>query len=170
MHFQAQWESAMVISACFPPSSALSSTPSTLDHNWRLLVPVKRVLSGNIKNKLTTSFERNIQAFIVYPLRLTLWLLFFSCLLCYAEKFQVPVGCQARFRTIDCKTNCPVFCHWQFNFCVQKKKNNIKKELILTGTSTIQQQTMKLLSCQPYVMRQRWLQIWKRYCVAFRMC
>lgn len=65
MHFQAQWESAMVISACFPPSSALSSTPSTLDHNWRLLVPVKRVLSGNIKNKLTTSFERNIGIYCV---------------------------------------------------------------------------------------------------------
>lgn len=49
MHLQAEWESLMVISVCVTSSSASSFTPSTLDHNWRLLEPVKRVLPGYTK-------------------------------------------------------------------------------------------------------------------------
>lgn len=40
---------------------------------------------------------------------------------------HVPVGCQARFRTTDFNTNCPVFCHWQFTFLKIKIKTIFQK-------------------------------------------
>lgn len=94
MYFQVQPELPLIFFVGFP-SSASSASPATLDHSSRLSELVRRVLPGYTHTPEHIGF-------------------FMSFVPVYIRKVhyvKVPVGCHARLRTTDFKTNCPVVCH-----------------------------------------------------------
>lgn len=105
VHLQAERASFMIMSVGFSSTSSLF-TLSTWDHSWRLSVPVNKELPGRTETFTHTH--------LLPCLGTLLWTFALKWVREFA--FNVPVGCQARFRTIDFNTNCPVFCHWQFTF------------------------------------------------------
>lgn len=107
MQLQAQPELPLIFFVCFS-SSASSSSPAAA-HSCRLLEPVKRLLPGY------TQRPEHIWFLMPFVWGIYIW---------KAQYVQVPVGCHARLRTTDFRTNCPVFCHWQLAFCT-KQRNNV---------------------------------------------
>lgn len=116
MHLQAEQPSFMIMSVGFSSTSS-PFTLSTWDHSWRLSAPVNRELPG-----CTGTYSHT------QPLA-KLWNIFVNFCFQVSEGkcIHVPVGCQARFRTTDFNTNCPVFCHWQFTFLKIKIKTIFQK-------------------------------------------
>lgn len=115
MQLQAQPELPLNFFVCFS-SSASSFSPATLDHSCRLSEPVKRLLPGYTHTPEHISF---LMQFVL------------GIYIRKAQYVQVPVGCHARLRTTDFKTNCPVFCHWQFTFCTKQRKNILVQDEII---------------------------------------